>query len=167
MGELAQLRAVDIEHAAGIPMLSISNEGEGQRVKTTAEIRKVPIHSDLVRLGFLDYAARHQKPSDAPLLPSLPPRKGKPGGYFSHWFGVYRRSLGFGKYPDFHCFRHTVRSQLANAGVSEALIDTLVGHEVAGSTGAKVYTHRTPQTLAEAMTLLHYPSLKVFNPPLC
>ena len=54
-----------------------------------------------------------------------------------------------------------MRSQLANAGVAEALIDTLVGHEVAGSTGAKVYTHRTPQTLAEAIGLIHYPSLAI------
>lgn len=159
VGELAQLRTVDIEHAAGVPMFCITNEGDGQRVKTTAGIRKVPIHSELVRLGFLDYVARHQKHGDGPLWPSLPPRKGKPGGYFSHWFGVYRRSLGFGKYPDFHCFRHTVRSQLANAGVAEALIDTLVGHEVAGSTGAKVYTHHTPQALLDAMHRLSYPTL--------
>lgn len=161
VGELAQLRTMDIDTDTDVPMLSITDEGDGQRVKTTAGIRKVPLHSELVRLGFLDYVAIRQKDGDAPLWPSLPPRKGKPGGYFSHWFGLYRRSLGFGMYPDFHCFRHTVRSQLANAGVTEALIDTLVGHEVAGSTGAKVYTHRTPQTLADAIEILTYPKLKL------
>lgn len=159
VGELAQLRSSDIELDAGIPMLSITDEGDGQRVKTTAGIRKVPLHSELIRLGFLGYVASRQSDGNVPLWPALPARKGKPGGYFSHWFGVYRRSLGFGKYPDFHCFRHTVRSQLANAGVAEALIDTLVGHEVAGSTGAKVYTHRTPQTLAAAVQLLRYPCI--------
>lgn len=164
VGELAQLRSIDIEHDAGVPMLSITDEGEGQRVKTTAGIRKVPLHSELIRLGFLDYVAIRRRDGNVSLWPALPPRKGKPGGYFSHWFGVYRRSLGFGKYPDFHCFRHTVRSQLANAGVAEALIDTLVGHEVAGSTGAKVYTHRAPQALAEAIHLLWYPSINLAMP---
>lgn len=129
VGELAQLRTIDIQQDAGVPMLSITNEGDGQRVKTSAGVRKVPIHSELVRLGFLDYASSRQREGETPLWPSLPPREGKPGGYFSHWFGVYRRSLGFGKYPDFHCLRHTVRSQLANAGVPEALIDALVGHD--------------------------------------
>ena len=159
VGELAQLRTIDIESDAGVPMLSITNEGDGQRVKTTAGIRKVPLHSELIRLGFLDYVAKREKNGDATLWPALPARKGKPGGYFSHWFGIYRRPLGFGKYPDFHCFRHTVRSQLANAGIAEGLIDTLVGHEVAGSTGAKVYTHRGAKTLLQAIQVLSYPAL--------
>lgn len=46
-------------------------------------------------------------------------------------------------HPDFHCFRHTVRSQLAEAEVAEHLIDTVLGQEVTGGTGAKVYTHRS------------------------
>lgn len=159
VGELAQLRTIDIEIDAGVLMLSITNEGDGQRVKTTAGIRKVPLHMELIRLGFLDYVAERRKNEDASLWPALPPRKGKPGGYFSHWFGIYRRPLGFGKYPDFHCFRHTVRSQLANAGIAEGLIDTLVGHEIAGSTGAKVYTHRNSKTLLQAIQMLSYPAL--------
>lgn len=161
VGELAQLRSIDIERDAGVPMLLITDEGDGQRVKTAASIRKVPLHNELIRLGFLDYVASRQGYGNVPLWPALPQRKGKPGGYFSHWFGIYRRSLGFGQHPDFHCFRHTVRSQLVGAGVAEALIDTLVGHEVAGSTGAKVYTHRAPKTLADAIQLLSYPSLSL------
>jgi integrase len=161
VGELAQLRTIDIGCADGVPMLSITNEGDGQQVKTAAGVRKVPLHSEVIRLGFLDYVAEHRKNGEATLWPALTMRQGKPGGYFSHWFGIYRRALGFGKCPDFHCFRHTVRSQLANAGVAEALIDTLVGHEVTGSTGAKVYTHRTPQTLTDAIAMLSYPTLSL------
>jgi integrase len=93
------------------------------------------------------------------LWPNLPTREGKPGGYLSHWFGEYRRSLGFEQYPDFHCLRHTVRSQLAEAEVSEQVMDSLVGHEIKGSTGARVYTHRSLAALKKAVELLHCPSL--------
>ncbi len=159
VGELAQLHASDVDTDRANPMLSITDEGDGQKVKTKAGIRQLPVHSELVRLGFLDYVEVIQKTGGGTLWPSLPPRKEKPGGYFSHWFGIYRRSLGFGQYPDFHCMRHTVRSQMAEAGISEQVIDTLIGHEIGGSTGAKVYTHRSRQSLSQAIETLQYPSI--------
>lgn len=158
LGELAQLRVGDVHESDGIHCLSITDEGEGQSVKTKAGSRLVPIHSELIRLGFLDYVSEVATKGDGPLWPLLPPREGKPGGYFSQWFGSTRKALGFGKYPDFHCFRHTVRTMLAEAGVDESLIDTLVGHEVRGSTGTRVYTHRTKAALKRAIEALSYAS---------
>lgn len=119
-------------------------------------MRKVPVHSELVRLGFLDYVTAMKDRNEDLLWPMLATREGKPGGYFSHWFGAYRRSLGFGTYPDFHCLRHTVRSQLAETEVSEQVIDAIVGHEVKGSMGAKVYTHRSLTGLKRAIEILRY-----------
>ena len=107
VGELAQLRVRDVETSGSCPLLSITDEGDAQSVKSQAGVRKVPIHSELLRLGFLDYVTVI-KASNADLLwPVLPTREGKPGGYFSQWFGVYRRSplVGFGMFPDFHCLR--------------------------------------------------------------
>jgi len=161
IGELAQLRADDVDTSGPIAMLSITDEGEGQLVKTEAGVRKVPIHSELIRLGFLDYAQSIKDSGEARLWPKLPLRADKPGGFFSRWFGEYRAALGFGKYPDFHCIRHTVRSQLAEADIAEATIDMLIGHEVKGSTGAKVYTHRNTPKLQAAIETLAYPSLSL------
>jgi integrase len=161
VGELAQLRVCDVDTSGDCPVLSITDEGEGQSVKSEAGIRKVPIHSELIRLGFLDYVDAMRAVKEDRLWPAITTREGKPGGYFSHWFGIYRRSLGFGLYPDFHCLRHTVRSQMAEAEVSEAVMDALVGHEAKGSTGAKVYTHRTLRPLQRAVESLAYPSLSL------
>ncbi len=161
VGELAQLRIEDVDMTGEFPALSITDEGEEQSVKSEAGIRKIPIHSELIRLGFFDYVAGLQKKSESLLWPKLATREGKPGGYFSQWFGIYRRSLGFGMYPDFHCLRHTVRSQLAETEVSEQLIDFLVGHEIKGSTGAKVYTHRSLKAYKSAIELLKHPSIKL------
>jgi integrase len=167
IGELAQLHVSDVEHDGEVPLLSITDEGEGRSVKSQAGVRKVPVHSELVRLGFMDYASTMRERKETLMWPLLARREGKPGGYFSHWFGMYRRSLGFGMYPDFHCFRHTVRSKLADAEVPEQVMDTIVGHEIKGSTGAKVYTHRSIKVLKSAVEALNYPALllpRVFDP---
>ncbi len=159
IGELMQVRCADVQEIAGVPVLFITDEDEGQHLKTMASQRMVPIHSELIRLGFLDYVSKTANNGDAALWPAAPMRKGKSGGYFSHWFGIYRRDMGFGKYPDFHCMRHTVRSALANAEVAEPMIDQLVGHEVKGSTGAKTYTHRTISQMKEAIERITVPGL--------
>jgi integrase len=156
VGELAQLRVVDIVASGASAYLSITDEGEGQTVKTAAGRRKVPLHPELVRLGFLDYVASVRVTGSPLLWPHLPTRTGKPGGYFSQWFGECRKARGLGRYPDFHCMRHTVRTQLVEAGIPEALIDTLISHEAAGSIGSKVYTHRSEATLDKAIRVISY-----------
>lgn len=163
VSELAQLRVEDIKTIHGWAVMAITDEGQGQKVKTSAGVRDVPIHSELIRLGFLDYVENLRRIKEDLLWPHLPAREGKPGGYFSHWFGEYRRSLGFGKNPDFHCFRHTVRTQLAEGGIAEPLIDALIGHEGKGSIGAKIYTHRSIKLLASAVESMSHPYLKLPN----
>lgn len=159
ISELVQLRRCDFEQAGDVHLMKITNEGDDQSVKTAASVRKVPLHSELVRLGFVEYLQRTCSRPDAPLWPLVPRREGKSRGFFSQWFGTYRRSLGLGTYPDFHCFRHTVRSALANAEVAEPLIDMLLGHEVKGSMGARVYTHRTIAQARASVEKITYPDL--------
>jgi len=151
-----KLLTSDISATDDIPTISISNTGLNQQLKTTASIRTIPIHSELIRLGFMEYVRTLDKTVAESLWPALSKRKNKPGGYFSNWFGEYRASFGLKGYPDFHCFRHTVRSQLGEAEVPEHVIDSILGHEIKGSTGTKVYTHRTLKTLKSAIELLKY-----------
>lgn len=65
-GELVQAQVGDVVTEDGTTLLSITDEGEehdedeeiplhAKRVKTEAARRKVPIHPELLRLGFLDY----------------------------------------------------------------------------------------------------------------
>jgi integrase len=156
LSELAQLRKDDILLSEEMPAISISNLGINQQVKTSASIRTIPIHSELIRLGFIKYVINIKNKDADSLWPTLNQRKDKPGGYFSNWFGEYRGSLGLVGYPDFHCFRHTVRSQLGEAEVPEHVIDSILGHEIKGSTGTKVYTHRSLKTLKNSIELLHF-----------
>ena len=161
VSEIAQLKVQDIIVESDIPLLSISDEGVNQRVKTAASIRKIPIHSELIRLGLLNYASKIVKQGHLSLWPKLPMRKNKPGGYFSNWFGEFRKSIGLESAPDFHAFRHSVRTKLAEAAIPEHTIDSLLGHEIKGSTGAKVYTHKTNKTLQLAIEKVKYISLNL------
>lgn len=127
--ELCQLMVHDIDTKATIPTIRITDMGEGQNVKSKAGHRTIPIHSELIRMGFLDYV---KSVEGEKLWPELPQREGKPGGYFSQWFGTLRKSLGIPKSIVFHSFRHTARSTLSAAGVQETVIDRLMGHESRG-----------------------------------
>jgi integrase len=161
VSEIAQLQLVNIEIVDGLDLFSITDEGDDQRVKTMAGVRKVPIHRELIRLGFLDYVQALRQQKHTYLWPRLSVRATKPGDYFGRWFGEARKKLGFGRYPDFHCLRHTVRSRLAESEIAEPVIDSLLGHEVKGSTGTKIYTHRSLRVLQQAVETVHYPSLKI------
>jgi integrase len=145
----------DIDHKSKVPTIRITDESEGQRVKSEAGHRTIPIHSELIRLGFLDYV---KSLTGDKLWPVLPQRKGKPGGYFSQYFGELRRSLCIPDDVDFHSFRHSVRSKLSDARIPETTIDKLLGHESSGSIGARVYTHVSIESLQEAIETLQFPT---------
>jgi len=161
LSELAQLRLVDILEINEIPVISITNLGPNQQLKTLASKRTIPIHSELIKRGFIKYVREIKKQGGELLWPKLAHRKGKPGGYFSNWFGEYRSSIGLNGYPDFHCFRHTVRSQLVERDVAEHLIDALLGHSIKGSTGTKIYTHRTLINLQKAIESLKFSQIEL------
>jgi integrase len=69
--ELGQARVVDVKEAEGIHFLDISDAGEGKSVKTASSRRRVPIHPELERLGFLDYVEERKRAKDARLFPIL------------------------------------------------------------------------------------------------
>ena len=159
LSELAQLKANDIELNGEIPTISISNLGRDQQVKTLAGVRKIPVHSELIRLGFLERVRQAQADAQENLWGNLKFRKNKPGGNFSNWFGEFRKALELPQGLDFHSFRHGVRSQLAENDVPEPTIDVIMGHEIKGSTGAKIYSHRTACSVKAAIEKIQYKGL--------
>ena len=159
LGELCQLRTADVQTIEGVPVLVLTDDGEDQRIKTSAGRRSLPIHSELIRLGFLKYVDTVSAAGSVSLWPALKMRKGKPSGYFSRWFSEFRKGLGLGAYPDFHCFRHTVRPLMRRAGVSESTMDKITGHETRGSEGTVTYDHFTLTELKAAVEAIRYPAL--------
>jgi integrase len=124
---------VKLDASSGVRFVTvIEDEETGRSVKTETSLRAVPIHPELIRIGFMDFV-EHARASDgqsARLFPHL--RQGSKGGYgeaFSKWFGRYKRSLGISNEKSvFHSFRHGFKDALRSAGVNEDVNDALTGH---------------------------------------
>ena len=143
-------------------MLTITDTGDGQRVKSDAGHRSIPIHPELVRLGFMEYVQAIRDAGHAKLWPILRVDPERPGLALSNWFGEYRRSVGLTeKYPDFHSFRHSVRTRMSRAKIPEKVQDAITGHETQGSIGTKVYQDVSLQDRLEAIQALSYSVLSL------
>lgn len=143
--EFAQLRREDVKCSEGVWYLDIHGD-DGRQIKNPQSARRVPLHPELERLGFLDYV-RETAPQPAdmvfPLLkPGGPDRK--VGYYFTKWWTSYRKIIGlYEPGLDYHSFRHGVTTKLFAAGVAADVVDELTGHEGEG-TSQRVYKHETP-----------------------
>ncbi|MBO3278245.1 site-specific integrase [Pseudomonas schmalbachii] len=133
--ELAQLAVADVSEEDGIPYLSIlAHEDDGpedddRTVKTAGSRRRVPLHPDLLRLGFREYAA--SVPADGQLFPLLKP---SPAGFYgANWgkaWGRYIRDEACisGPASPSHGFRHTFKTLSRQVGIPEDVHDAITGH---------------------------------------
>jgi integrase len=171
LGELAPLTAEDVsvDETTQIPMITIREDTEqGRRLKTATSARVVPVHPELVRIGFLRFVedTRTKDGKTARLFPLLTPGpKGGFGEAWSKWFGRYIRSQRIAnKASVFHSFRHGFKDALRAAGVSEDINDALTGHSGAGTVGRRYGAKQMVRrfglpTLAAAVSKVAYPGL--------
>ena len=132
--EVGQLLTADIFEEEGVPCLRISDEGEHQKVKTEVSLRTVPIHPDLVALGFLDWVARLREAGGERLFSAAKANaKNGQGNWITKAFGRHLEVVGK-QWPKgkrgFHSLRKTVIQSLQGAGVVSELRAQLVGHEL-------------------------------------
>lgn len=141
LNEIASLTPNDVKQdkATGIWYFDINDEEEKKRLKTKAATRLVPVHSEIIRLGFLQYVDRVRNAStgDTRLLPNLTySAKEGWGRKLGRWFNdVFLTKLEIKKSGlSFHSLRHTVITNLRRAGVDNHNVRALVGHEPDGVT---------------------------------
>lgn len=157
LNEVCQLEIADIQEVDGLWYFNITDEGDSNKhLKAKASKRRDPIHSHLVKLGFLDFVK--SRSSGRRLFPDYPyNEKGGYGRNLSRWFNetTFLPKLGL-KEPGvvFHCFRHTMVTRLGQAGVQEPIIQCIVGHARQGVT-QQVYNKEgyTLGQLSEAIEL--------------
>jgi integrase len=167
LGELAGLRASDVVHDASVGKVCIyitPDTKAGKRLKTKQSARAIPVHSQLIELGFLGHVAAEAKARGerAWLFPQVAP--GTTGARaYSKWFGRYIGAQGVTDTAKvFHSFRHNFTDALRVAGVGEDVSRALVGHTqggVHGRYGAKDMAGRYRHRLAEAVGSVTYADL--------
>ena len=161
--EIAQLWTDDVATEPGKESFEFrANAQRGQQLKNTGSWRAVPMHSELIRLGFCDYVNSLPK---GELFPHLP-KEGKngAGGQFGKWFGTFKIARGFtSPAKSFHSFRHLVASELRLANASDALADAITGHAGNG-VGRQVYAatiRREAERLRAVIELLDFPTKQI------
>lgn len=131
LNELAQLRVEDVHQLDGIWALRITDEGEGQSLKTKASERLVPVHSALLAAGLIEYVESVREQGHRDLFWDIPiGRNGRRSEAAGKWFRKLLVRLGVknGR-GGMHRFRHSVVQKLRDAGHSDAEIAMIVGHE--------------------------------------
>ena len=142
IGEVSQLHIADVIEIDGIPMFDItdiqaggdgddddsgdddvademrSDEVAAKRLKNVGSRRKVPIHSKLLALGFLDYISLRKQAGEIYVFELN--RDGRDGAATrpSRWFNaeLLRDTLGItSKRKVLHSFRHSFVSRLGEA----------------------------------------------------
>lgn len=131
--ELCQLTVKDVQEEDSTPylaILSLDEDDAGRTVKTEGSRRQVPIHDDLVSLGFLDYV--RSMPRDGQLFPFL---KASPGGFYGANVGKawakYLREIVKLQSPasPSHGFRHTFKTLSRQVSIPVDVHDAITGHD--------------------------------------
>lgn len=164
LGELVQMAIEDVVANDVHPHLDINEKaligGSNKSVKSTAGLRQVPLHPDLIELGFLEFAAKRAK-QDKPnvrLFSEIPfGIDGQASTEYSKIFGRLMDKTGL-KDPQlvFHSWRHGAEDALRDAGVQPYTIDRIIGH--ADTTmGGKYGKGVSLGVLAEAVASMKLP----------
>ena len=133
-GEISQLRREDvIKDQDGTWYLRIAasdddDEGDGKRLKTDASSRSVPLHPQVMKLGFEDFLA-HFQPTE-PLFPEAMRHKQKVSRELGDWFNqklLPAAGLKEGG-GTLYCLRHTVIERFKGDASLDYLACAYVGH---------------------------------------
>lgn len=170
LGEIAQLLVTDVRQLHGTWIFHITEEGSDDKsTKTAGSMRVVPIHSELIRIGFLDYHARLKASGKPRLFPEIIPNtRGHISGTPSKFFNTYFRRIGVkvDKRLNFHSFRHGVADAFRRAGYLDEQFAMLLGHAKPSTTGR--YGILPEGQLAQRVEMIEaitYPGLDLSNLP--
>lgn len=157
LNEIAQLETHDIKQVDDIWCFHFTDDGEDKRLKNQASKRIIPVHSELIALGFLDY---HKAAGKGRLFPALTfhPKDGY-GRNLGRWFNasLLRKQLEItSRKLVFHSIRHTVAQQLRNNKVVEATLKDILGHSHVGVTMNTYAKNLDKAVMQEAIETLRY-----------
>lgn len=178
LNELAQLHVSDVRQTGGGTWYLDFNleaadkiEEPDKRLKTVNSTRCVPLHRELLGLGFIDYVQALKAHGFARVFPEL--RFDRVKGYgkaAGQWFnerflgqklGIERNGM-----QTFHSFRHNFTTALTQLDppLGEFTINQLTGHERGESMSARRYAKdASPDVLIEHVNRLSFP-LPGFQP---
>lgn len=161
IGEAAQLTVASVRSLDGVWILEFDDE---MRLKTSNAARIVPVHSELFRLGLLEYVQyrkeriKKAKSGDHRLFPELKIDSARAGGAVSNWWNNThsKQSQVTRSEVSFHSLRHGVQTMFRSAGVPETIAAEIVGHERGGMSYGRYAKPGQLQPLVDAIGTIDY-----------
>ncbi|XWZ90394.1 site-specific integrase [Azospirillum sp. B2RO_4] len=152
--ELGQAEVGDVTYAFGWPCLRVTtdvagdeddDDSPGKRVKSAAGERTLPIHPELLRLGFLEHIDRQRNKGEARIFSDWKP--GCDGTYSMTSSKVFNRDGGYlkrigvkSRRHALYSLRHSYKNTLRRSELRDDQQNLLMGHE--DSTVAGIYGSR-------------------------
>lgn len=138
LGELVQLHMGDVCLDGAIPFISINEENDAaaegvkKHVKSIAGVRRVPLHPDIMELGFAKFVLLRQKGKKITdrLFPEFPyGSDGQASTVFSKFFARLLDAVGLTD-PAlvYHSFRHGAQDAFRDALTPQYVTDRIIGH---------------------------------------
>lgn len=132
--EVGQLLIKDVFKEDDIPCIRISDDGEHQKVKTEVSLRTVPLHPELLKMGFLDWVDVKREAGETRLFPAAKATAvNGQGNWITKAFSRHLAEVGKTWDPakrGFHSLRKTFIQELQGVGVVSELRAQIVGHEL-------------------------------------
>jgi integrase len=164
--EVCNLRAADMWHdgKADSWILHV------RKGKTVNAPRDIPVHSELLKIGLLEYRDAVVSAGHAILFPQFTfvpksddekPPKGKdfPQAAFSKWFTRYRQELGIHeRWMDFHALRHSFQTVLVGQYRGDELLrKRLMGWAAGDDVSERYFGGFKPSETAPVVASLDFP----------
>lgn len=147
--EICQLYKEDIREENNVLVFDVNNK-QDKKVKTSNSKRLVPVHPQLIELGFMEYVdnINHER-----VWPEL--SRGS-RGYSHNWTDFYgklnRKNITNDPRKVFHSLRKSFANNLKQNMIEDSVLSELLGHEQS-SLGMSVYSNKyNPDVLLKQMT---------------
>ena len=169
--EACKLLLDDIGEEDGIWFFNIRKTHAGT-VKTATSVRKVPISSELRRLGFLQYVAAMRAAGETYLFPEiLPGRGGRTLGdvfFKSIWLNIKPHLTLIKPGQAVHSGRHMVSTELKMLQTFEEFRSDLLGQKAAGENASRYADATRLQILLDVVERIpvvtaHLPNVSIVN----
>ena len=128
LGEIWGLRGCDLLIDEDTKIAYFNHNKKSGATKNDNAMRRTPVHSKLVELGLLSL---FDASSEERVFWAV-----KSSQSITKWFPTFRDKCGVaeldpqGKSQTFHSFRHTFINNVRNTGISDYLLQQVVGHQV-------------------------------------
>lgn len=154
--EIAQLLVADVREQHGQWIMHITEEGDDDKsTKTKGSMRVVPIHSELVRLGFVNFVKAQLEKGEKRIFPEAERNsRGQMAAKFSRDFGRYLEKVGIkdGRGLSLYSFRHGAADALRRAEYLDEEFAMILGHAKHTTTGR--YGHLPEGMLRQRVELV-------------